>query len=175
MARLIIEPLARDTFAAYGDVIELAGDCEIINSDTVRKFADLAGINLSGDGGRPAVHIYQATPYTMPMTIRMLERHPLSSQLFMPLHGRPFLVVVAATGNSVQIGDLGDDIRGDIRAFITNGKQGVNYHAGTWHHPVIAINEITEFIELDRIGSGKNCDEITFDDPPITVDASSIV
>ena len=155
MTRLIIEPLAADTFEAYGDVIESAGDGEIINSDTVCKYADLADIDLMGDGGRPAVHLYQATPYPMPMAIRMMERHPLSSQLFMSLHQKPFLVVVAAAGDSVQ--------SAGIRAFITNGKQGVNYRAGTWHHPVIAINEVTEFMVLDRIGSGKNCDEIFFD------------
>lgn len=167
MTHLLIEPLQQETFSAFGDVIEASGDSERINSDTVSKYGDLAGIDLGRNDGRPAIHYYEANAYTMPMTIRMLERHPLSSQLFMPLNGKPFLIVVAAAGDSLQ--------PADVRAFISNGQQGINYHPGTWHHPVIAVNEATEFLVLDRMGPGENCDEIFFDDDiTITVDVSAL-
>jgi ureidoglycolate lyase len=84
----------------------------------------------------------------------MLERHPLSSQLFMPLAGQPFLVVVAAAGE--------DPDAAAVRAFATNGRQGVNYRRGTWHHPLIAIGDAGEFLVIDRAGEGRNCDEISF-------------
>ena len=87
----------------------------------------------------------------------MLERHPLSSQLFMPLDDASFLVVVAAKGADVIAPSA-------VRAFLTNGRQGVNYHAGTWHHPVIALDRGTDFLVVDRAGSGRNCDEFRFDE-----------
>jgi ureidoglycolate lyase len=91
----------------------------------------------------------------MPLVVTMLERHPLSSQLFVPLNEAPFLVVVAAPG--------ADAIEPSaVRAFVCNGRQGVNYHPGTWHHPVIALHRETDFLVLDRHGSGRNCDEFYF-------------
>jgi ureidoglycolate lyase len=53
--------------------------------------------------------------------------------------------------------------RASVRAFVTNGRQGVNYHRGTWHHPLIALTA-GEFLVLDRGGPGANCDEFRFAD-----------
>jgi ureidoglycolate lyase len=50
-----------------------------------------------------------------------------------------------------------------VRAFVTNGAQGVNYRRGTWHHPVIALANPSEFLVVDRVGPGFNCDEFFFD------------
>ena len=72
----------------------------------------------------------------MPLVIRMLERHPLGSQAFIPLLGHPFLVVVAPRRAPVP---------GHVRAFRSNGRQGVNYHRGVWHHPVLTIEKRDEF------------------------------
>jgi ureidoglycolate lyase len=85
------------------------------------------------------------------MAVAMLERHPLGSQLFMPLRKDPFLVVVAPRGDSVA--------PASVIAFLTNGEQGINYHRGTWHHPVIALREGSEFLVLDRAGPGENFEE----------------
>jgi ureidoglycolate lyase len=148
------EPLTADAFAGFGDVIQTGGAFELINRGTARQFADLAGIDIAADGGSPRVSIYCARPYELPLTIEMLERHPLSSQLFMPLHGEPFLIVVAPAG---QVPDASA-----MRAFVSNGRQGINYHRGTWHHPLIAIHDPSEFLVLDRAGDGGNCDEICF-------------
>ncbi|MDO4640221.1 MAG: ureidoglycolate lyase [Neisseria sp.] len=50
-----------------------------------------------------------------------------------------------------------------MRAFYAEHGQGVNYHAGTWHHPLLTHSEIGnsgDFIVVDRIGAGNNCDEV---------------
>jgi ureidoglycolate lyase len=39
----------------------------------------------------------------------------------------------------------------------------VNYAKGVWHHPLIALHKVSDFIVMDRIGHGHNCDEITLD------------
>ncbi|AYB10087.1 ureidoglycolate lyase [Salmonella enterica] len=43
------------------------------------------------------------------------------------------------------------------QAFISNGRQGVNYHRNVWHHPLFAWQTVTDFLTVDRGGSD-NCD-----------------
>ena len=156
---LVAESLTAVAFAEFGDVVEARGHYGLINSGTARQFADLAGIDVAGEGGRPCVSIYRATPCALPLPIRMLERHPLGSQLFMPLSGERFLAVVAPPA---AVPD-----RAAVRAFLTNGHQGVNYRRGTWHHPLIALAGTGEFLVIDRTGPGANCDEFQFGDAGI--------
>lgn len=147
-------PLTAAAFSPFGEIIESQETYRIINEGTTRQFADLAPIDTATDGGRPSISIYRATPYQLPLAIMMLERHPLSSQLFMPLHGEPFLIVVAPAGDQVD--------PAAARAFVSSGRQGVNYRRGTWHHPLIALRDASEFLVVDRMGPGKNCDEFHF-------------
>ena len=149
------EPLTADAFAGFGNVIQTGEAYELINRGTTRQFADLAGVDVAADGGRPRISIYRARPYELPLTIAMLERHPRSSQFFMPLHDEKFLIVVAPAGE--------DPDAFAMRAFVTNGRQGINYHRGTWHHPLIAVRDPSEFLVVDRAGDGRNCDEIYFE------------
>jgi ureidoglycolate lyase len=147
---LIPQPLTAEAFRPFGDVIEAADAYELINNGTTQKFADLAKIDVSADGGRPCVSIYRATPYKLPLMIKMLERHPLGTQLFMPLHDEPFLIVVAPSGDTVD--------PSSVRSFITKGRQGINYHRGTWHHPLLRLHDASDFLVIDRSGPDKNCD-----------------
>lgn len=153
---LVVEALTAAAFAEFGDVVEARGDSGLINSGTTRQFGDLAGIDVAAEGGRPCVSIYRATPYPLPLAIRMLERHPLGSQLFMPLSGERFLAVVAPPA---AVPD-----RAAVRAFLTDGHQGINFRRGTWHHPLIALDGTGEFLVIDRAGPGANCDEFRFGD-----------
>jgi ureidoglycolate lyase len=150
--KLIPQPLTAEAFRPFGDVIEAAGPYDLINNGTTQKFPHLATFVGSAYGGRPCISIYRATPYRLPLTIKMLERHPLGTQLFMPLKREPFLIVVAPANANVNPDGM--------RAFITSGRQGINYHRGTWHYPLIALGAPSEFLIVDRAGQG-NCDEFT--------------
>ena len=46
-----------------------------------------------------------------------------------------------------------------LRAFISNGRQGVNYHRNVWHHPLFAWQSETDFLTVDR-GGKDNCDVV---------------
>ena len=48
----------------------------------------------------------------------------------------------------------------DLRAFLAQPGQGVNYAPGVWHHPLLALNVIGDFLAIDRSGPGDNCDEV---------------
>ena len=80
-----------------------------------------------------------------------MERHPLGSQAFIPLSKNPYLVLVAPRGEFNPRG---------LCAFLAEGGQGVNYAKGVWHHALVALGEVSEFIVIDRGGSGSNCEEV---------------
>ncbi len=156
ITELEVKPLQARAFDAFGEVIETGGAGRSVNRGTSQLFADLARIDVDADRGRPRVSVFRAAPAGMPLVIAMLERHPLSSQLFMPLGPARFLVVVAPPGDQPE--------PGSIRAFVTDGSQGVNYRRGTWHHPLIALDAETDFLVIDRLGPGADCEEHHFDD-----------
>lgn len=146
------EVLTAEAFAPFGDVIEINPFKPhlSINYGNTQRFHDLAKVDVSNGGGRPGISIFRSKPLPTPIQIRLLERHPLSSQAFFPLSPHPYLVVVAPPG------DLDESA---IRVFLAQPGQGVNYHAGTWHHFCLALEGESDFLVVDRIGKGPNCDE----------------
>ena len=155
MISLRPEPLTRERFAPYGDVIEAShGAANAMNEARFERFDDLCNVNIDGD---VAVSVTRCrTPTGLPLRVDMVERHPLGSQAFVPLAPCRMVVVVAPPGESVAADDL--------RAFVTNGKQGINYHRGTWHMPLIAFEAGQEFLIVDRAGSESNCEQHTLDE-----------
>ena len=67
----------------------------------------------------------------------------------MPMNGEAFVVIVALGEDKTDLSTL--------KAFITNGQQGVNYHRNVWHHPAVRRQTVTDFLTVDRGGSD-NCD-----------------
>lgn len=150
-------PLTAEAFAPFGDVIDTADrDYFMINDGNTRRYHRLAEVDTGPADGRPIISIFRSGAYAYPFRIRMLERHPHGSQAFIPLHGEAFLVVVAPPGPEPD--------PNTIHAFIAQGNQGVNYHRGTWHHPVLAIKDQDEFLVVDRAGDLPNCDEHFFEE-----------
>lgn len=150
---LVAEPLTRDAFAPFGDVIEASDAVRhfTINGGNTERYHDLAKID-AGPDGRAIVSIFRGLPRTLPFPVAMMERHPLGSQAFVPLSGRPYLVVVGPAGDPPDASGL--------RVFLARGDQGVNYARGVWHHPLLALDAVSDFLVIDRAGEGPNCDEI---------------
>jgi len=158
---IIIQPLTRENFAPFGDVIETQGrDQFAINQGLTQRFHALSLPQVSGENGAVGVSIFHnLTAIRVPFQIEMLERHPLGSQSFMPLAGQKFMVVVALPLNDEQPNEQ------QIFAFLSNGQQGVTYHQGVWHHPLITLEDESDFLVIDRIGDGHNCDVHTLSQP----------
>ena len=167
MSRAIrIEPLTPETFAPFGEVLQAIGPPTMtINSGMCGRFHDLARLDFGeeapGDAGRPGISIFQAEACRLPLTLSMVERHPLGSQAVLPNSATPFLVIVARHREGVP---------GRPRAFLTAAGQGVNYRRGVWHG-VLTPMEPGCFFVVDRIGEAPNLEEFRFD-PPFIVGAA---
>jgi ureidoglycolate lyase len=152
-------PITTERFAPYGDVIHASTAAKAAMNDArFERYDDLAKIDVESAGGRAAISIARCkTPARFPHRIDMVERHPHGSQAFIPLAPFSFIVVVAPAGEAVDAADL--------CAFVTNGTQGVNYHKGVWHMPMIAMEAGQEFLIVDRAPSTDNCEEFILGNP----------
>ncbi|MFC6632873.1 ureidoglycolate lyase [Microbulbifer taiwanensis] len=152
MLQLKAQPLTAEAFAPFGDVIDSrTADSFAINGGRAQRYHDLARIETLGDESRPLISIFISEPVDLPLQLTYLERHPLGSQAFIPMHGERFVVVVAPKGESID--------PSEVRAFVTDGHQGVNYRAGMWHGVQSVIERRGEFVVVDRGGPGNNCEE----------------
>ena len=152
MLELKAEPLTADAFAPFGDVMDARTSASFpINAGRTQRHHDLATVETLGENAHTLINIFVSQPITLPLALTFLERHPQGSQAFMPLHEERFIVVVAPPGEHID--------PSDVRAFVTDGRQGVNYHAGTWHAIQSVLEREGEFLVVDRGGAGHNCDE----------------
>ena len=150
MISLQAELLTAEAFTPYGDVVESSEQqVAAMNAESFQRFDDLCSVEASD--GHVAISIARCrTITTLPHSFDMIERHPHGSQAFVPLTPCRMMVVVAPAGEPAAAADL--------RAFISNGRQGINYHRGTWHMPLIAFDAGQEFLIIDRVGDSPNCD-----------------
>ena len=133
------KPINKSNFSEFGDVITTKDIKPIeINNGYAKRFDGIANLDTKEQNGEATISIFSALKRNFPMKIDMMEKHPLGSQAFIPLTEFVFVVVVARPAEFVRVEDL--------HAFVTNGKQGVNYHRGTWHMPLIAMAEGQEFL-----------------------------
>ncbi|MEM1260939.1 MAG: ureidoglycolate lyase [Pseudomonadota bacterium] len=145
------EPLTAAAFAPFGSVLEEnQGERLEINEARFDRFARLATIDIRGQNSFVNTSIMRCRVASrLPLPIDTLERHPLGSQAFMPLQAEPFYVVVAEASDTLDPSTL--------RAFVSNGQQGINYACGVWHLPLIATSIGQRFFVVD-CGNDENCD-----------------
>ncbi len=154
---LDVKPLTQADFAPFGEVVESEGrDSYFINNGMAERFHALARVDTKGEGSYPVISLVKSKKFNLPRSVDHVEHHPLGSQAFLPLDQTPFIVVVAKAGEAPESEEL--------HAFVTNGKQGINYHAGTWHHVLLTPYAAMDFICVDWVGEGNNCIDHHFDE-----------
>jgi ureidoglycolate lyase len=154
---LDIQPLTKAAFAPFGEVIEADPDTmRYINNGTTERFHALASADVVGEGARVIINLFRGQPRDFPYTVGMMERHPFGSQSFSPISGRPFLVVVSEDESGKP---------GRPQVFLARGDQGVNYGRNVWHHPLMSLGAVSDFLVVDRDGPGNNLEEYFFDTP----------
>ncbi|KAG0134502.1 ureidoglycolate hydrolase-domain-containing protein [Tuber indicum] len=147
-------PITCDNFLTYGQVIGIPESGSILEDQTKP-----VSVNQGSAKKYPCVAVYETTPQdrhpsdtkisifvSKPRTevpgqfdLRVMERHPHSSQLFIPMgvkqeEGFRYLVVVSPPSDPKPRMD-------NVEAFLTHGKQGVSYGVGTWHAPIVALGK----------------------------------
>ena len=148
---LEIQPLTRTAFARFGDLVEAdPASMRLINGGTTERFHALGHAQALGEGAEVIISLFRGQPRALPYSVDMMERHPLGSQSFVPLSGRPYLVAVAPAG----------EFDGEaVRLFRAAPHQGVHYRRGVWHHFLLALGGESDFLVVDRAGPGENCEE----------------
>ncbi|MGI9462120.1 MAG: ureidoglycolate lyase [Alphaproteobacteria bacterium] len=165
MKILKLEPLTREAFQPFGEVLA-ADDIAHhypINHERCVRYHHLATAD-AGDG-KTIASVFRGNHAVLPFLLEVMERHPLGSQIFMPMTHHPYAIIVADTTSQPN--------EHDLRGFIARPKNhilyGVNYHKNIWHHPLIALKNKTDktlpdvtsdFWVVDRLGDGVNLEEI---------------
>lgn len=151
---LTTRPLTAEAFAAFGDVIEVAGEPDkLINQGMCGRHHDLATLDFAE--GKAGISLFDAKARAFPHIVDMVERHPEGSQAFVPLTGVPMLVVVAEDQDGTPV---------NLQAFVSQPGQSINLHRGVWHGVLAPIEKPGQFIVIDRIGEGANLEEFWFED-----------
>ena len=141
MNRILAEPLEVHSFAPYGAVVS-ADRSDVPGYSTNQGLAQRRDFLLDLVDHRPPSRLNVASLRCGPwrgtrLRLSLLEKHPASSQLFVPMNARRYLVVVA----------LGDEAPAlhTLRAFVAPSTAAVAYHPGIWHHPMIALDQAIDF------------------------------
>ena len=155
-------PLAAAAFAPFGDVITAGQEGKTANQGTATRFDWAARLENARADAKPNLAVFRSMPQAMPFSVKLLEHHPHSSQAYLPLQCGRYLVVVARTGAG------GSPELASIAAFVGEAGQGINYHRGVWHHPIIALDAPAELAMLAwEDGTAGDCVEYRIDPPRI--------
>jgi ureidoglycolate lyase len=139
------QPLNAAAFEPFGQVLEwLPGDPE--RQDHAAKLFN------DRPGARPNLRVNRSQPTALPHIATLIERHRHSSQMFAPLSGASFLIMVFLSDNG------GQPILESGLAFIGSGNQAINYNVDTWHHPFLALDRPGTFL-TQRWEDGTSGDE----------------
>lgn len=158
MQRVVVEPLTTEGFAPFGQVVSAgAGAGSAANQGTAVRYNWAAALQNLRPGAKPNLAVFRSVARTLPLELKLLERHPHSTQAFLPLVVGEMLVCVAPNA-----ADGAPDLA-QLRAFVGQAGQGVNYNAGVWHHPIVALHRDADLAMLAwEDGSTGDCEEHWF-------------
>ncbi|MEY2620315.1 MAG: hypothetical protein RIT26_135 [Pseudomonadota bacterium] len=163
---LVAQALSARSMAPFGWVLDrseaFSGTAgQMINAGTSRR-ADLPGqLALHAGGGQPLACVFRARMQDPTGPWRMLERHRLGTQTFVPLGadspGQSVCILLVA------LGDAAPDER-SLRAFWVGPQMAFTLKAGVWHHPLIATREC-DFLVIERAGADPDCEVLPLSRP----------
>jgi ureidoglycolate lyase len=151
--RLCLQPAVASLLDPFGTLHERPGV-------GMRQRLDTAMAN-----GREAAALRMSlttkAPSPLPCLIGEMERHPFSTQTFIPVDAGPWLAVVAPSTPDGLAPDL-DRLTG----LLLRGDQGLTYALGVWHAPLTALERPACFITtIWRDGSERDQDIAVLADP----------
>ena len=169
ISEIIAEQLTPESFLPYGGVISADHQIKNVQSSQanygtaikIHKVAPIINNYKNCPSGEKETanwnifrctapkHLIQHSSTKSTYTSKVLERHPYSTQTFLPLgqdlHKISYLVIVAKTDTSTK-DKLPDPSL--VKAFICKGNQSITYGVGTWHAPMVVIDEDIPYIDF---------------------------
>lgn len=145
MPSLIVpQPLTPATYAPYGKVLMASPRGEagaVANLGTALRFDDVVGVENRRDPSTCPlkVKVFRSRPVPFERRkLALLEKHPHSTQLFIPMNASRYIALVALGGERPDLSTLA--------AFVAEGPQGISYGPGVWHHPMLTLDSETDFV-----------------------------
>lgn len=158
-SQLAARPLEAAAFAGFGEVLSLSGSGAVSVNQGRGERRDLP--RPAGQPGlRETAALYDLSPSSLPFDVTLVERHPLTAQLFVPLDVARWLVLVMP-----QRPDGSPDPAG-ARAFLAGSDHAVIYAPGVWHLPLVALDRPGRFLmRMWEAGTAEDCREARLDAP----------
>ena len=149
-----LEEVSKEEFAPYGQIWgrEEGEPLEVL--ETLQFYAYEAKLE-------PAVEMVETGLLVCnekSRKIRYFERHPETSETFIPIEGQ--CIFVMAPGNE---GEAKPDFN-RIKAFYLNGNLGVALPAGNWHWPPIPLGKQVKLLLLRKGSNSDPCDTVALED-----------
>ena len=154
-------PLTAAAFAPFGAVISDTGSAgRSVNEGRGERIDFAAGLVHATGAHSPSMALYRIVASHWPVRIAVMERHPLTAQMFHPLGGASSLVVVAP-----DAADGGPDMA-RARAFVAGPDQGFVYAPGVWHLPLVSLHRPGLFSMLMwETGDARDCEIVAISTP----------
>ncbi|HVH42688.1 MAG TPA: ureidoglycolate lyase [Labilithrix sp.] len=156
MSQLVIpRPLTPDAYAPYGNVLMASPRGEPgapANLGTALRFDDVVDCrNLRGPKAALKVKVFRSRPVERERRpLALLEKHPHSTQLFIPMNASRYIALVALGGDRPDLSTLA--------AFVASGARGISYAPGVWHHPMLTLDSETDFVVfVHEDGTDEDC------------------
>ena len=161
-------PLTSQVFLPFGRVIAFEGLIgSSVNEGRGLRFDTDATLAHTTAASVPTLALYDLDASRWPVAVSLLERHPRSAQLFLPLSVETFLVVVARPDRQGEPDD--DPDPATVEAFVGQAGQGILYSPGIWHLPLLALERSAQFaMMMWQENTAADCDEFRLA-PPLTV------
>ena len=128
----------------YGNAVQVRTPAKFVSNDDMM-------LNLVTFNRRPPI-------------IRWMEYHNKHTQTFIPLAGRPFIMVLGAPTRKRPDGSV-DASQADlpdlsnVRGFYFDGSAGICMHIGTWHEVPFPLLDGTNFVAIVTNETNRNLEE----------------
>jgi ureidoglycolate lyase len=148
--KIEIENINLDSFTEFGHIINKEASSEkiSINQGTTIRHHNVSDLELNSEDGVPAISIFSGSPRSIPIEIKIMEKHPIASQSFLPIQNIDWLIVVSKEKNDIPDLDT-------MRCFHIQGDVGITYNRNVWHHPLL-VRKKQDFWIVDRIRKNQN-------------------
>ncbi|ODQ68579.1 ureidoglycolate hydrolase [Nadsonia fulvescens var. elongata DSM 6958] len=147
--------------ANYGTATKIVGLSKAVNDFDHAPSGQRATVNWHIFRCKKAIGNIKDAQTSSVYNLKVLEKHPYSTQTFMPMGRLPsevcFLVIVALGG------DEGPD-PSTLAAFTCTGAQAVTYGVGVWHAPMVVIDGVIDFgvLVAENGVPAEECVEVDF-------------